>query len=46
MVSGLGEYEDANKLWALGGKYKKMANDLRIDDGNSTDGEGNAAHDQ
>ena len=31
MVSGLGEYEDANKLWAMGGKYKRMANELRAD---------------
>lgn len=31
MVSGLGEHEDANKLWALGGKYKRMANELRAD---------------
>lgn len=30
MVSGLGEYEDANKLWALGGKYKRLANELRV----------------
>ena len=31
MVSGLGEYEDANKLWAMGGKYKRLANKLRAD---------------
>lgn len=30
MVSGLGEYEDANKLWAMGGKYKALANELRV----------------
>jgi hypothetical protein len=30
MVSGLGQYDDANKLWAMGGKYKVMANDLRV----------------
>jgi hypothetical protein len=30
MVSNLGEHEDANKLWALGGKYKRMANELRV----------------
>lgn len=31
MVSGIGEYDDANKLWAMGGKYKRMANELRAD---------------
>lgn len=31
MVSGLGEHGDANTLWALGGKYKRLANDLRAD---------------
>jgi len=31
MVSGLGQYEDANKLWAMGGKYRAMANELRAD---------------
>lgn len=31
MVSGIGEYEDANRLWAMGGKYKRMANELRVD---------------
>jgi hypothetical protein len=31
MVSGLGEYDDANKIWAMGGKYSRMANDLRVD---------------
>lgn len=31
MVSGIGEYEDANTLWAMGGKYKRMANELRVD---------------
>jgi len=31
MVSGLGEYGDANKLWAMGGKYRAMANELRAD---------------
>lgn len=31
MVSGLKEYDDANTLWALGGKYKRMANELRAD---------------
>lgn len=31
MVSGLGEHDDANKLWALGGKYKRLANELRAD---------------
>jgi hypothetical protein len=29
MVSGLNQHEDANTLWALGGKYKRMANELR-----------------
>jgi hypothetical protein len=31
MVSGLGEYADANTLWAMAGKYKRMANELRAD---------------
>lgn len=31
MVSGLGEHTDANTLWALGGKYKRLANELRED---------------
>lgn len=31
MVSGLNEPEDANALWAMGGKYKRMANELRAD---------------
>ena len=31
MVSGIGEYEDANRLWAMAGKYKRMANELRVD---------------
>lgn len=31
MVSGLGEYEDANTLWGMAGKYKRMANELRAD---------------
>jgi hypothetical protein len=31
MVSNLGEHGDANTLWALGGKYKRMANELRAD---------------
>jgi hypothetical protein len=31
MVSGLGEYEDANKLWAMASKYRAMANELRVD---------------
>lgn len=31
MVSGLREYEDANTLWAMGGKYKRLANELRAD---------------
>jgi hypothetical protein len=30
MVSGIGEYDDANKLWAMGGKYKRLANELRV----------------
>ena len=30
MVSGIGEYDDANKLWAMGGKYTRMANELRV----------------
>ena len=30
MVSNLGERDDANILWALGGKYKVMANKLRV----------------
>jgi hypothetical protein len=31
MVSGLGEHGDANVLWAMAGKYKRMANELRVD---------------
>lgn len=31
MVSGMGEHGDANTLWAIAGKYKRMANDLRVD---------------
>lgn len=31
MVSGMGEYDDANKLWAMAGKYTRMANELRVD---------------
>jgi hypothetical protein len=31
MVSGLGEYDDANTLWAMAGKYKRLANQLRAD---------------
>jgi hypothetical protein len=31
MVSGLGEHADANALWAMAGKYKRMANELRAD---------------
>jgi hypothetical protein len=30
-VSGLGEYGDANTLWALASKYKDKANELRAD---------------
>jgi hypothetical protein len=29
-VSNMGEREDANTLWAMGGKYKKLANELRV----------------
>jgi hypothetical protein len=36
MVSNLGMYEDANKLWGLAGKYKRLANELRVD---GTDGQ-------
>lgn len=31
MCSNLNEIEDAHKLWALGGKYKRKANELRAD---------------
>lgn len=31
MVSNLGEHGDANTLWAMAGKYKRMANNLRAD---------------
>ena len=31
MVGNMGEYTDANTLWAMGGKYKRMANELRAD---------------
>ena len=44
MVSGLGEYGDANTLWALGGKYKRMANELRTEDDSTHDN--SAASDQ
>jgi hypothetical protein len=30
MASNMGELADANTLWALGGKYKRMANELRV----------------
>ena len=30
MVSNLGEHADANTFWALGGKYKRLANELRV----------------
>lgn len=30
MTSNLGEHGDANVLWAMGGKYKRMANNLRV----------------
>lgn len=30
-LSGLGQYEDANALWALEAKYTRMANELRVD---------------
>lgn len=30
MVSNLGHHEDANRLWAMGGRYKTMANNLRV----------------
>jgi hypothetical protein len=30
MASNMGELADANTLWALGGKYKRMAGDLRV----------------
>jgi hypothetical protein len=30
MASNLQEYTDANTLWAMGGKYKRMANQLRV----------------
>jgi hypothetical protein len=31
MVSGLGEYADANTLWAMASKYREKANELRAD---------------
>ncbi len=31
MVSNMGEHGDANRLWEMGGKYKRMANELRVD---------------
>lgn len=31
MAGGLGEHADARVLWELGGKYKRMANELRAD---------------
>jgi hypothetical protein len=31
MVSNLNQHEDANTLWAMGGKYKRLANELRAD---------------
>lgn len=39
MVSNLGEHGDANTLWALGGKYKRMANELRVDISREEDNE-------
>jgi hypothetical protein len=30
-VSGIGEYDDANRLWAMAAKYKDKANELRTD---------------
>jgi hypothetical protein len=30
MCSNMGQYEDANALWFMGGKYKRMANALRV----------------
>ena len=30
MASNLQQYDDANVLWAMGGKYKRMANELRV----------------
>jgi hypothetical protein len=29
MASNMREYTDANTLWAMGGKYKRMADELR-----------------
>jgi hypothetical protein len=29
-VSGLGEYNDANKLWALSRKYRELGTNLRV----------------
>ena len=31
MVSNIGEYADANTLWAMASKYREMANELRAD---------------
>lgn len=30
-VSGLGDHREANALWALAGKYKEKAQELRVD---------------
>lgn len=37
MVSNLNEHADANTLWALGGKYKRLANDLRVPGGRDSE---------
>lgn len=31
MVSGLGQSADATVLWGMAGKYKRLANDLRVE---------------
>lgn len=44
MLSGIGEYDSANKLWEIAGKIKRKANDLRVDlptEKEETDGNGN-----
>jgi hypothetical protein len=30
MVSGMGQHGDANTLWAMAGRYKAMAQELRV----------------
>lgn len=44
MVSNLQEYTDANALWAMGGKYKRMADELRVPGGRENEQGDNQQH--